>query len=64
MGVSHAALIGKIGDHDPFLVGNSFNQTMGEAGDLFLGINDSQLGDNSGSLKVEVILAPEHDPRG
>jgi hypothetical protein len=58
MGVSHAALIGKIGDNDPFLVGNSFKQTMGEAGDLFLGINDTQLGDNSGSLKVEIILGP------
>ena len=58
MGISHAALIGKIGDNAPFLVGNSFKQTMGEAGDLFLGINDTQLGDNSGSLKVEIILGP------
>jgi len=57
-GVSHAALIGKIGDNAPFLVGNSFKQTMGEAGDLFLRINDSRLGDNSGSLKVEIILVP------
>ena len=57
-GVSHAALIGKIGDSNPFLVGNSFKQTMGEAGDLFLGINDSRLGDNSGSLKVEIIFGP------
>jgi hypothetical protein len=58
MGVSHAALIGKIGNDAPFLVGNSFTQTMGETGDLFLGINDTQLGDNSGSLKVEIILGP------
>ena len=58
MGVSHAALIGKIGDNAPFLVGNSFKQTIGETGDLFLRINDTQLGDNSGSLMVEVILGP------
>jgi hypothetical protein len=55
-GVSHAALIGKIGDSNPFLVGNTFTQTMGESGDLLLGINDTQVGDNSGSLKVEIIL--------
>jgi hypothetical protein len=58
MGVSHAALIGKVGSNNPFLVGNSFTQTMGETGDLFLGINDTQFGDNSGSLKVEIILGP------
>jgi hypothetical protein len=55
MGVSHAALIGKIGDNAPFLVGNSFKQTMGETGDLFLRINDTHLGDNSGSLMVNII---------
>jgi len=56
MGVSHAALIGKIGDSNPFLVGNSFTQRMGENGELFLGINDSQYGDNSGSLTLEIIF--------
>jgi hypothetical protein len=58
-GVSHAALIGKIGEGgDPFLVGNSFKQKMGVAGDLYLGINDTRVDDNSGSLKVKIILSP------
>jgi len=54
MGVSHAALIGRIGDHDPFFVGDHYHHTVGEGGFLFLGINDSDLGNNSGELQVEV----------
>jgi hypothetical protein len=56
LGVSHAALIGKIGDGNPFLVGNTFTQKAGQAGDLYLGINDTRLDDNSGSLKVTITL--------
>jgi hypothetical protein len=54
MGVSHAALIGRIGDHDPFFVGDHFHHTVGESGVLFLGINDKDLGNNSGTLAVEI----------
>jgi len=54
MGVSHAALIGRIGDHDPFFVGDHFSHTVGESGTLFLGINDTDLGNNAGSLQIEV----------
>ena len=56
-GVSHAALIGKIGDGNPFLVGNSFTQKIGQAGSLFLGINDTRVSDNSGSLKVRIVVS-------
>jgi|YelNatPaOPRAMG01_1025707.scaffolds.fasta_scaffold06444_10 hypothetical protein len=54
MGVSHAALIGKIGDNQPFLVGEEFRHTIGEEGVVFLGINDNRLSDNSGSLTVRI----------
>lgn len=54
--VSHAALIGRIGDNQPFLIGASFRQKVGETGLLFLGINDVDLYDNSGSLEVEVTI--------
>ncbi len=57
MGVSHAALIGKIGDGDPFFVGNQFRQPMGASGYLQLGINDTRLNDNSGSLLVLITLS-------
>lgn len=54
MGVSHAALIGKIGDNQPFLVGEEFHHIVGESGVVFLGINDNRLSDNSGSLTVRI----------
>jgi hypothetical protein len=55
-GVSHAALIGRIGENPPFLVGAHFRRWVGESGPLFLGINDVDLYDNSGSITVEVQL--------
>ncbi len=55
-GVSHAALIGRIGDHDPFLVGERYLHIEGESGFLYLGINDVDLYDNSGSLRVRVEI--------
>ena len=52
--VSHAALIGRIGENPPFLVGDAFRHVVGESGRLYLGINDVDLYDNSGYLEVEV----------
>lgn len=52
--VSHAALIARIGDSQPFLVGKDLDLRTGESGELYLGINDTDLNDNSGSLEVEV----------
>jgi hypothetical protein len=56
-GVSHAALIGRIGDHEPFLVGGHYHHSIGESGNLYLGINDVDLYDNSGNLQVKVEVA-------
>jgi hypothetical protein len=55
-GVSHAALIGRIGNNDPFFVGNQYHHKVGETGELFLGINDVDLYDNSGYLRVRVEI--------
>jgi len=55
-GVSHAALIGKIGDYNPFLVGEQYLHKVGESGELFLGINDVDIHDNSGCLNVEIEI--------
>ena len=54
MGVSHAALIARIGDSQPFLVGDFLELRIGESGELYLGINDTDRADNSGSLEVDV----------
>ena len=56
--VSHAALIGKIGNSSPFFIGNDFQQQMGQSGYLYLGINDNRLSDNSGSIKVSIAIGP------
>lgn len=55
-GVSHAALIGRFGDGDPFLVGTRWASVVGEGGRLFLGINDSRLEDNDGWLEIRIRL--------
>jgi hypothetical protein len=53
-GVSHAALIGKVGEGMPFFIGEQFRLRLAEAGILYLGINDRRTTDNSGSLFVQV----------
>lgn len=54
MGVSHAALIARVGDGEPFFVGDHWEQALGEGGRLFLGINDTRLDDNAGWLEVRI----------
>jgi hypothetical protein len=54
LGVSHAALIGRIGAGEPFLVGDDYSSVVGEQGQLWLGINDRRLEDNSGQIVVSV----------
>lgn len=51
---SHAALVGRIGASNPFLVGGEFQHRIGETGRLELRINDVDLHDNLGELKVLV----------
>jgi hypothetical protein len=51
------ALIGRINNGQPFLIGSQNRVTAPEAGQLFLGINDSYLADNQGNFQVEVRRA-------
>ena len=48
------ALIGRVGNGRPFLIGNQSRIAAPAAGQLFLGINDSYLQDNEGEFQVEV----------
>ena len=53
-GISHAALLGRIEDGEPFFVGDHWLQGAGASGRLYLGINDTRLSDNSGWLEVVI----------
>jgi hypothetical protein len=49
------ALIGKIGDNQPFAIGQTDSQVvMTSDGRLWLGINDTTFGDNSGEFRVVI----------
>lgn len=50
------ALIGRIGNGRPFGIGTQ-NSFEADAGQLFLGINDSNLTDNEGEFHVEIQLS-------
>lgn len=52
--VPTGALIGRIGNGQPFLIGNQTQIQAPAAGQLFLGVNDSHLPDNSGAFQVEI----------
>jgi hypothetical protein len=52
--VGTGALIGRVGNSQPFFIGVDGRFQAPAAGQLFLGINDSQFGDNEGSYQVEV----------
>jgi hypothetical protein len=52
----HAALIAKVGDGHPFLVGPGTSHQAGDGGRLYLGVNDVAVMDNSGYYQVEVVL--------
>ena len=52
----HAALIAKVGEGSPFLVGSGTSHQAGDGGRLYLGVNDLAVRDNSGYYRVEVAL--------
>jgi len=52
----HAALIAKVGEGYPFLVGSGTSYQARDRGRLYLGVNDLAVTDNSGYYRVEVVL--------
>lgn len=50
----HAALIGRLDQQEPFLVGSSAVYTCPENGSLTLGINDAGTGNNSGAFTATI----------
>lgn len=54
-----AALMGKIGDANYFLMGSSYSNNVSESGVLYLGFNDTDYGNNWGSVLADVnVIAP------
>ncbi len=56
MAVNHAALIAKIGDGDPFLIGAAHDFDVQARGRLFLGPNDRGVDNNAGAFKVIITV--------
>lgn len=52
------ALVGRIGNGAPFGIGNQTVVPMPATGELFLGVNDDEVGDNSGGFVVDVRPQP------
>jgi hypothetical protein len=48
------ALIARIGNSAPFPIGDQTTVTMPANGQLFLGINDDHVQDNSGGFRVNI----------
>jgi PA-IL-like protein len=48
------ALIGRIGNSEPFAIGNATTLTAPASGQLFLGINDDHVADNQGGFRVNI----------
>lgn len=51
------ALVGRIGNGEPFLVGDEIRFRTGDSGALRLTINDQSLEDNFGALRVEIRVS-------
>ena len=50
-------LLGRIGNGQPFPIGDQTSLPMPAAGQLFLGINDDEVGDNNGEFRVQITRA-------
>lgn len=56
-----AALLGKVGNNSYFFIGSSYSSHVSEGGVLYLGFNDTDYGNNTGSIEanVKVTAVPE-----
>lgn len=58
---SHAGLIGRVGsDGEPFFIGAEAVTVATDAGRLYLGVNDTDVGNNSGSFAVRLTTDIPH----
>jgi len=57
-----AALMGKIGDSNYFFVGSDYSNTVINSGILYLGFNDTDYGNNWGTVNADVRISPISAP--
>lgn len=57
-----AALLGKIGNSNYFFVGSSHSNYASESGNLYLGFNDTDYGNNWGTVNTDVRITPIPEP--
>ncbi len=57
------ALIGRVDDGQPFLIGDRPTVDAPASGRLYLGVNDDHLPDNRGGYEVTVAVQPRRAPR-
>jgi hypothetical protein len=57
-GLACWSLIGRVGSAPPFEIGDARTLRITGGGELFLGVNDNLLGDNSGAWSVTVRVTP------
>ena len=59
LNAAYGALVGKIGNGDYFLIGDSFSGAANATGELQLFYWDSDYGNNTGSVNVQISAIPE-----
>lgn len=57
-----AALLGKIGNSNYFFIGSSYSDYVSESGNLYLGFNDTDYGNNWGTVDADVKISPIPEP--
>lgn len=57
-----AALMGKIGGSNYFFVGRDYSNAVINSGILYLGFNDTDYGNNWGTVNADVIISPIPEP--
>lgn len=54
--------MGKIGDSNYFFVGSDYSNTVINSGILYLGFNDTDYGNNCGTVNADVKISPISAP--
>lgn len=62
VGYPVAALLGKIGNSNYFFVGSSYSDYVSQSGNLYLGFNDTDYGNNWGTVNADVRISPIPEP--
>lgn len=57
-----AALLGKIGNNHYFFIGSEYSSYSTQSGVLYLGFNDTDYGNNWGTVNADVNISPIPEP--